>query len=324
MSFLKNILFIINLLSFGIEAQLVFLPFENKSVFEGTWELKTEIPNYTAAFLRETNSWNVIGASTFLSMSDEENYSVDLESLSKFLKENNFRYACGGKIETFSLARYILGEPTLAGYEGYSVAMKINFYLFDALTEQIIFNETIESTINRNGIGINLFGKPTTEKEQFYGLNAIPFGSEDFNKTIIGENFNLFLEKLNEKLSSLKKEIRQNFKEGVSIQDSAITKYDVRTKIVQGEILMFDAATGEAFINIGAKNEIKLNEMLAVYSIADSLYDPKCGEFLGVAEKKVAEIKIIEVRTDKLSLAIAEKKYHAVIQKGMIVKKILQ
>lgn len=325
MRFLKNIFFIISVSAAQIAAQIVFLPFENSSGFEGKWELKTEVPNYIAAYLRAVNDWNVVSASNFLSMVAENKIdNSDLEDVSKFLRENIFRFACGGKIEKFSLARYILGEPTLAGYEGYTAAVKINLYIFDALSNQIIFNETLESTINRNGIGINLFGKPTTEKEQFYGMNSIEFGGEDFMKTIVGENFNLFLEKLNEKIKSLKKSVKDNFKSAEAATDSSISKYKINAAIIRGEILMFDIETGETFINLGSNHNLKTNDLLNVYAASDSLYDSKTGEFLGVAEKKIAEIKILEVRAEKLSLGIIEKKYRDSIFKGMQVRKIFE
>lgn len=322
MNFLKNITFIISFYNCISLAQLAFLPFENKSNFEGNWELKTEIPNFIAAYLRETDGWSVIGSTTFLSMSDNNVALHDLELVSKFLKENNLRFSCGGRVEVFSLTRYMLGEPTLAGYEGYSSSIKINVFLFDALSEKIFFNETIESTINRNGIGINLFGKPTTEKEQFYGLNSISFGSEEFNHSIVGENFNLLLEKLAEKLALLKKGIRDELKGEQSFSDTSIARYKLKSKIVQGEILMYDSDTGEAFVNIGSNDDVKLNDLLSVYSASDSLFDPKTGYFLGVAEKKIAELQIAEIRGEGLSLALANEESKKIISKGMIVKKI--
>lgn len=326
MRFLKNIIFIISVSAVSIAAQIVFLPYENKTDFDGKWELKTEVPNYVAAYFREMNDWSVVSSTNFLSMAAEKKIDYDdLEDVSNFLKENNLRFACGGKIEKFSLARYVLGEPTLAGYEGYTAAVKINVYIFDALLSQIIFNETLESSIDRNGIGVNLFGKPTTEKEQFYGLNNIEFGGDEFGKTIVGENFNLFLEKLNDKLKLLKKDVKENFKSsGQQVADSSISKYKINSAIIRGEILMFDSETGETFINLGAKDQLKINDMLNVYSASDSLFDPATGEFLGVAEKKIAEVKILEVRAEKLSLGIIEKKFREKISKGMFVRKIIE
>jgi len=57
------------------------------------------------------------------------------------------------------------------------------------------------------------------------------------------------------------------------------------------------------FINLGSSHNLKVGETFGVYKVIKEIKDPDTGEVLGKEEKKVGEIKITQVKGEKLSEA---------------------
>ncbi|MEJ5165703.1 MAG: CsgG/HfaB family protein [Thermoanaerobaculia bacterium] len=70
---------------------------------------------------------------------------------------------------------------------------------------------------------------------------------------------------------------------------------------VSGKVASVSGNT--VYINLGSSHNIKPGQTLGVYKIAKEIKDPDTGEVLGREEKKVGEIKIVEVKGEKLSEA---------------------
>ena len=58
------------------------------------------------------------------------------------------------------------------------------------------------------------------------------------------------------------------------------------------------------YINLGSLHNVKVGDVFGIYKITKEIKDPDTGEVLGKEEKKVGEIKITEVKGEKLSEAI--------------------
>ena len=55
---------------------------------------------------------------------------------------------------------------------------------------------------------------------------------------------------------------------------------------------------------------------------ADSLFDPNTNEFLGLSDKIISTLEIVEIRGEKLSLAVV-KNNRSQVNKGMEVRKLV-
>lgn len=73
------------------------------------------------------------------------------------------------------------------------------------------------------------------------------------------------------------------------------------TPAVAGKVASVSGST--VYINLGSAHNIKPGQTLGIYKIAKEIKDPDTGEVLGREEKKVGEIKIIQVKGEKLSEA---------------------
>ncbi len=325
---LKNIT-CISLLFVGISnAQVLFVPLQNQTSYKGVWKISEEVPNYLAAYLREFYEFDVLSSTAYQSLADEktdDNESQkDLEFIGELAGKYGFKYAATGVIKTFDISRFTAGDPTLAGYESYSCKIEAYIQLYDLTMNAPLFNGSVSGEISDRGLGITLLGKPTEEKEQYFNLNSIRFGSEEFSATIVGETMILFCENF---VSELEQASRSFFKDAkktnvtIEVADKTLDDITLNTEVLNGQILTYDETTGEAFINLGSANGLKIGEELAVYSKVDSLFDPNTNEYLGLSDRKIANIEIIELRGGKLSLAVV-KSNREKVNSGMEVRKL--
>lgn len=326
---LRNIISISLLFSISGRAQLLFTPFENQSSFKGAWNLSEEIPNYIAAYLREFYKVNVLSSTAYLSLAEKKEISKsnlsDFQSYTLIADEVGSNYVVTGKVLDFDVSRFIAGESNIAGYEAYSCKINIAMQIFDLSSNTMLFNETVESTVSNKGLGLNLFGIPSDEKRQYLALNKIRFGSEEFHKTIVGEAMFQLCEDLTAEMKQVNKELLYPKKEtrtSAAMQDSSLEKVKLITEIIKGQILTYDSASGEAFINVGSSDGVKKGTILNIYAPADSLFDPNSNEFIGISDKNISTLEVVEVRAEKFSLAVVTKDKEKV-HKGMEVRKLL-
>ena len=327
--FLRNITFISLLLVGTVKSQFLFIPFENESSFKGVWNLSQEVPNYIAAYLREFYKVNVLSSTAFLSRAEEKNIIesnvYDFQSYASIANEFGLNYVVTGKVIDFNVSRFSAGESNIAGYEAYSCTINILLQIFDLSNNKTSYSESIESSVSNKGLGLNLFGAKSDEKKQYLALNEIRFGGEEFNKTIVGETMFLLCEDLSSSIKSSNRELLYTKKQIVnktSLTDKALDQIQLKVEMIKGLILTYDEGTGEAFINLGSSSRINVGDELSIFTPADSLFDPNTNEFLGLSDKHISVLEIVEVRGEKLSLAFI-KTNRETVRKGFEVKKLV-
>jgi hypothetical protein len=329
-SYLRNILCISLLLSELTFGQIIFTPFKDNSSYTGAWNLSQAVPNYIAAYMREFHNSQVLSSTAFVSLVEKyslknSNYS-DLEFLSEIADDYGFRYAASGRVEAFNISRFTAGEPLIAGYEAYSCNIEVFIQIYNLELNTLIYSGNLKGEINDRGLGLSLLGKPTEGKEQFFSLDKIKFGSEEFNITIVGEAMFQLCQMLSEELQTSTRgfiDIPPGERKIIDeLADKSLDDINLNTEIKKGEILIYDPDTGEAFINLGSANGLRIGEELSIYTLADSLFDPSSDEFLGLSDKKISELEIIEVRGEKLSLAVV-KRNRDKVDVGMEIRKLI-
>lgn len=328
-NYLRNIICISLFLTADICPQLVFTPFENESSFKGVWNLSIEIPNYIAAYLREFYKVNVLSSKAFLSLAEKREINtslpIDVQSASVIVTETGFLYLVTGKINDFGVSRFSAGESNIAGYEAYRCDVEISIRIFDINTNSNILAQNFEKSITNKGLAFNLFGAASDDKKQFLALDKIIFGSEEFHKTIVGEAMFQLCNDLAAEIKEVNKEIlypKKDAKLSITIQDNSLDNVKLKTEIIKGQILTYDSTSGEAFINVGSFHGLNKGAILNVYAPADSLFDPNSNEFIGVGDRVISTLEIIEVRGEKLSLALISENRDKV-KKGFEVRKMI-
>lgn len=325
--FLASIIFISLFAAGTTYAQMLFAPFENESSFKGNWNLSKELPNYIAAYFREFYKINVLSSSTFLSLAEKYNIDEsnmnDFQSYSLVANEMKYPYLVVGKIIEFNVSRFGAGESNIAGYEAYNCNISITLQIHDMLNSSTVYAGTTEASISNKGLGLNLFGAQSDDKKQYLALNTIKFGSEEFNKTIVGETILQLCTDLAADIKHKNKELLYPKKENKNLLqtiDEPLNEIHLNVETIKGQLLTYDEETGEAFINLGTSNNLKVGDELTIYAPGDSLLDPTTNQFLGLSDKIISALTIIEIRGEKLSLGVV-KTNHESIKKGMEIKK---
>lgn len=311
-------IFFINLIFFHqSNAQIGIVQFTDNSTYKGSWNLKIDIPNFIAEYLR--TKYDLVIYSPKIIENDITNLSNQHLSIEEFLLTKNINFLIKGTIKTFSINRLIAGEPKLAQYETYSNTIEIEIEIIDLRNRKIIFDEIIEQKSSDLGVGVTIFGRESEAKQEFQKLNLLKFGSDEFLKTLVGKNLLKFCESL-----SLKLEKPLNLNQKISDSEPGKNKNEVNfsKKIIQGEILFVDHETKEVFVNLGRKNNVDIGTILYVFAIGDTIKDSTTGEILGVTDKKIGEIEIVDVRGDHFSMGIIKKEDFK-IQKGNKIRRVL-
>lgn len=311
---LLNIFFISILIPTSLFAQIAFLSFKDKSSYRGSWNLSEDIPNFMSEYFREKYKSNILSPRVTENLTREEIYP----NINEALISKNCNYLVRGTITDFSINRLVAGEPKVAQYETYSNNIEIEFEVTELKTNKIIFLEKIEQKSSDLGVGITIFGKESETKKEFNQLDQLKFGSDDFLKTLVGKNLLKLCDKFSSRLETI---IKLNANEKSIDTIKSESKTALKRKILQGEILFVDNETKEVFVNLGKKDNLQIGMILPVYVEGDTIFDRSTGEILGITDRKIGEIEIIEIRGERFSLGII-KEEKAKISKGNKVRRI--
>lgn len=325
-----NIICISFLVSTGAFAQYAVMPWVNNSSYYGKWNLSLDIPAYTSKLSREMFQLDFISPGTILSKSNKVTAEYftsgkrpDVEILHQLCTDAGTQYAILGKIENFALNRYLAGEPIVAGYEHYSCTLDAELQLYDNGKGIVIENFPVSATITKNSLGFSLIGKPSEEKIEFYNFDKMPFGGENFEKTLVGETMVDFVKKMHESIADILKEKLKQAKSD-SVTNSPLQQHHQNSKtpaMVSGEIILYDKESGEAFVNLGTEAQLNVGDRLVAYTPGEALKDPQTGELLGYADRNIATLEITEICGPKLSLVTAPKQ-NTLLHKGVKVKPV--
>lgn len=311
---LLNIFFISILIPVSLFGQIAFLSFKDKSSYKGSWNLSYDIPDFISDYLREKYRINVLSPYSTENLIKEENQL----GMSEILLSKNYEYLISGTITDFSINRMMAGEPKVAQYETYSNKIEIEIEITNLKLNRIILSERFEQKSSELGVGVTIFGRETETKKEFEILDRMKFGSEDFLRTLIGKNLIKFCEKFSSKLETVINLQPNDLTEKTQPTDS---KSKLKRKILSGEILFVDEETKEVFINLGKKDNLYAGMLLPVYAALDTIYDNSTGELIGITDKKIGDIEIIEVRGERFSLGIIKEEKEK-ISKGNKIRKI--
>ena len=64
---------------------------------------------------------------------------------------------------------------------------------------------------------------------------------------------------------------------------------------LSGEILSVDMISKKVYFNLGYENGVQLNDIYTVYEEGSPLIQPKTGQIIGVKEKLLGTIEIVEI-----------------------------
>ena len=298
---------------------LAFVPFVDHSGFNGKWNLRIDVPRFFSTYCKQRFQVGVVGP-VAVAYFDTASGIVSSENLSPavirlYAQEFHSRYVIAASIEDFSISRFLVAEQRLAGYEAFSAEVSLKFSLYDAArvdgekADVPLYEGDAAGVVKDKALGITLFGKQTERTNQYFSLDELYFGGEQFNKTIIGEAMLKCAEELSSKLEKavplLKtKSIVLSTTMAVDSTQSDSLVHLTR-RVVRGEIVLVDS--NEVFVNIGSEEGVQVGDVLGVFGEGVAVRDPKTDEVIGTTDARIGEVQVIEVRGPHFSMATITK-----------------
>lgn len=285
----------------------IFLPFQNDSDFKGRWDVGVDVPRFFAAFIKERyripTVSPVIVKNFFEEQKHDGNVLDDIKFWDALYKEFHVRFLVTGVVEQFEVSRFVTGQPLLGGYEAFKGALSVTFVIFDL--ERTVQSATASSIKRGAAAGeyadrsltLTLFGKQSDRTIEYRDLDKIRFGSEDFNRTVIGqacfqtaENFALEIESAMPAIKAWGMTNPDSLLRFGQMLDSISLNFKPMT--IWGNIIFIEGES--AFINLGSDDGIRAGQQLVVYK---NLMAQDAS--IGV----IGELQVTEVRGPHLSLA---------------------
>ncbi|MBI3587108.1 MAG: hypothetical protein HY088_08270, partial [Ignavibacteriales bacterium] len=175
----------------------IFLPFENKSDFEGKWEVGVDVPRFLSAYVHQRYRIPSVSPVLVRNFLEEQKLSAgsldDVKFWIALYKRFHVRYLIAGTVEEFDVSRFMTGQPLLGGYEAFKGEVRISYVMYDmertaasASYVQITKGGAAGEFADRS-LALTLFGKPTDRTLEFRDLDKIKFGTDEFNRTVIGQ-----------------------------------------------------------------------------------------------------------------------------------------
>ncbi len=320
---------------FTSDTTLIVLPFRDESGFTGKWNLAMDMPRFFAAYAKERFRVGIISPVSVRQYAAEQGIDTarmnTLSVIQKVSERFRTRYVVAATITALSINRFTVSEVQLAGYEAFSAEVRLRYFVYDAARfgtsrDPLIYEGEAEGSVKDRGLGMTLFGKQTERTNQYFALDEVTFGSELFNKTIIGEALFECMDDLSGKLERMIPSLvsKSVVLSSEAVIDSARNDSTIILKriLINGDIVIVDGS--DVFINLGSKDGLSIGEILPVYAGSVPITDPKTGELLGSREEKIGEVQIIEIRAEHLSLATIVQGKGTIVPKQRVRKVIVR
>jgi hypothetical protein len=283
----------------------IVLPFQNETGFNGKWTIATEVPRFLSAYIKER--YRIPTASSLLVLNFLNEQGLSEESLYdaatwRLLRDRfQIRYLVSGTLLAFDVSRFTVGTPNLGGYEAYKGEAALRFELFDLGVQQTSLPRSlttgeIRGEYTDRSLALTLFGKPTERTVEFRDLDKIAFGSEEFNRTVIGQACVELSENLCSELESALPALKRLAIGTVKLDSLALgTESDtlsLRFTFITGFVMFLEG--DRLFVNLGSEDGLRKGMVLLVYPQRKTP---------ALTEEEVGTVEILEVRGPHLALA---------------------
>lgn len=285
----------------------IFLPFDDKSDFEGKWNPGFDVPRFLSVYVKEKYRIPCISPVIVRNFLEERRLLArskdDVKFWMELYKFFHLRYLVVGVVEQFDVSRFTTGQPLVGGYEAFKGEVKVNYFIYDldrtsssASPFWIKKGESVGEHADRS-LAFTLFGKPSDRTVEFRDLDKIRFGSEDFNRTVIGqahfqlgENFSLELENTLPSIKLWAATTPDSLLAYAQGLDSISLAFEPR--LLVGSVVFREEHT--VFINLGSDDGVRVGARVNVYTTDQAKENPA---------DRIGELQIDEVRGPHLSSA---------------------
>ena len=263
---------------------LALTPFRDQSGFSSKWKLSRGIPALLGKLLAEDPSYTIIPVDSVEKAMEERQLKKPTDQqLAELGREMGADAMITGEILNFTVGRFHVGNPFLGGYMSYSATTEAQISVLRTLDGRRIGEATGKETIKDRNLGLTLLGRPGEKDTQFFGLDRIIFGSEEFRETIIGRTT------LNA-LTQIKEQIHQ-----IATDPSAVDK--------TLSAIVLSVEKGQVYVDLGVEDQVEVGHKFAVYAAEAEEVDTGDEGPSTSPEERIGLIQITKVYAAHLSEA---------------------
>lgn len=285
----------------------IFVPFQNNSDFKGRWDVGTDVPRFLAAYMKEryrVPTVSPVVVKNFFETQQHEGQGLDdVKFWDALYRAFGVRYLIAGVVDQFEVSRFVTGQPLLGGYEAFKGALVVAYTVYDlerisqSATATWIKRGEASGEFADRSLTLTLFGKQSERTVEYRDLDKVRFGSEEFNRTVIGqacfqtaEHFALQIEGVMPAIKAWGMTDPDSLLKLGKMLDSISLMFKPMT--IWGNIVFVEGEN--AFISLGSEDGIRAGQQLAVFRNAMA-QDASAGP--------VGEVVVTDVRGPHLSLA---------------------
>jgi len=282
--------------------RIAVFPFEDRSGFKGSWNLEKEMAVFLASRLSENPFYIMVPYDSIEALIPKSpKRKLSGNELVGYGASLGADYVISGRINDFNISRFSAGLPMLGGYVSYQAKVDLEIHILRVIDKAEVGVISGNGEISDRDLGMTLLGKPREKDLQFYGLDETPFGSREFERTIIGKATLDAVGELKEKIADV---IRPpSLPEGIV-----------------GRVVSVSDDGSSVYLNLGSDDGVKIGDKFVIYSEGETLFDPVTGKPLGKSEAKVGVVQIIVVNAPHLSKAKIVQVGEKPIERGNIAR----
>jgi hypothetical protein len=168
--------------------RLALVAFEDKSGFQGDWDLSREVPILLASHLNEAEGVEVI---PFDSAAAVWNQLGRLKKEARIIeagRQLGAEVMVLGRIKRFGVRRTMVGDPNLVGYKSYNSRIHLeDVRLVRVADQQLIESFEVDADTVSRPFELDLFGRPRKLDREFRALFKVEFDSAAFYELSFGQ-----------------------------------------------------------------------------------------------------------------------------------------
>lgn len=298
------------------------MPFQNETRFHGKWPIANDVPRFLRAYLKERYHLPTVSSLVVLNFLKEQNRGHEAlrePSIWFHLRDRfQIRYLVTGTLLEFDISQFNVGTPNLGGYEAYKGEVALRFELYDLQlsTPRLLTSGEVRGEFTDRSLALTLFGKPTERTVEFRDLDNIAFGSDEFNRTVIGQACAELSEKFCTELETVLPALKRRAL-GVVSPDSLATvagqdTLSVQFRLITGFVMFVEG--DRLFVNLGSEDGVRKGMELFVYAQSHQPVDAQ----------EVGRLEVLEVRGPHLSLARIRAGQEVIKERDRVRVKILE
>lgn len=267
----------------ALSQSLLFLPFRDKSEYDGPWNLPVAVPLTLGAELQSNDFLRPIPVNSVLMRltGKEREGWIPLERGLELAKDVGADYIVFGQIDNLSMRRFRATVPA-GGYRSYEGNTRITLRPIKVIDQEPLGDISREETEETQQYGITNPAAYVPYEKEYMQLGEIEWDSEEFHQTLVGQSVDKCVASLCAALDSLIRPPQE---------------------LQALEPMVIDLDGEQAYINVGLADSVRNGDKYGVWDKGRVLTDPKTGTVLGRAlPRRVGVVQVEQVLSEHLSM----------------------